>query len=111
MLRAVEVMLTSSALTPAPGEAAFKSVGSHTSERDGLMIDLFSGNGPSGICLSYLLSGHKPYLDTSTVHPNPILYRKLQETKHLSITEQVQTPMNSLHMDMYNHSHDNTGVT
>lgn len=46
------------------------------------------GNGPSGICLSYLLSGHKPYLDTSTVHPNPILYRKLQETKHLSITEQ-----------------------
>ncbi|XP_037309098.2 oxidative stress-induced growth inhibitor 2 isoform X2 [Pungitius pungitius] len=46
------------------------------------------GNGPSGICLSYLLSGHKPYLDTATVHPNPILYRKLQETKHLSITEQ-----------------------
>jgi len=40
MLRAVEVMLTSSALTPAPGEAAFKSVGSHTSERDGLMIPL-----------------------------------------------------------------------
>ncbi|XP_070768565.1 oxidative stress-induced growth inhibitor 2 [Enoplosus armatus] len=46
------------------------------------------GNGPSGICLSYLLSGYKPYLDTSTVHPNPILYRKLQETKHLPITEQ-----------------------
>lgn len=46
------------------------------------------GNGPSGICLSYLLSGHKPYLDTATVHPNPIIYRKLQETKHLSITEQ-----------------------
>ncbi|XP_053699509.1 oxidative stress-induced growth inhibitor 2 [Synchiropus splendidus] len=46
------------------------------------------GNGPSGICLSYLLSGHKPYLDPTTVHPNPILYRKLEETKHLSITEQ-----------------------
>ncbi|XP_044065322.1 oxidative stress-induced growth inhibitor 2 isoform X2 [Siniperca chuatsi] len=46
------------------------------------------GNGPSGICLSYLLSGYKPYLDTSTVHPNPILYRKLQETKQLPITEQ-----------------------
>ncbi|XP_026173164.1 oxidative stress-induced growth inhibitor 2 [Mastacembelus armatus] len=46
------------------------------------------GNGPSGICLSYLLSGYKPYLDTSTVHPNQILYRKLQETKHLPITEQ-----------------------
>uniref|UniRef100_A0A3B5MRW1 Uncharacterized protein n=1 Tax=Xiphophorus couchianus TaxID=32473 RepID=A0A3B5MRW1_9TELE len=46
------------------------------------------GNGPSGICLSYLLSGYKPYLDTATVHPNPILYRKLQEAKHLPITEQ-----------------------
>uniref|UniRef100_A0A3P8ULT5 Oxidative stress induced growth inhibitor family member 2 n=1 Tax=Cynoglossus semilaevis TaxID=244447 RepID=A0A3P8ULT5_CYNSE len=46
------------------------------------------GNGPSGICLSYLLSGYKPYLDTTTVHPNQILYRKLQETKHLPITEQ-----------------------
>ncbi|KAM6967473.1 oxidative stress-induced growth inhibitor 2 [Aplochiton taeniatus] len=46
------------------------------------------GNGPSGICLSYLLSGYKPYLDPGTVHPNPILYRKLQEAKHLPITEQ-----------------------
>ncbi|XP_010900794.1 oxidative stress-induced growth inhibitor 2 isoform X2 [Esox lucius] len=46
------------------------------------------GNGPSGICLSYLLSGYKPYLDPATVHPNPVLYRKLQETKHLPITEQ-----------------------
>uniref|UniRef100_A0A3Q2ZL32 Oxidative stress induced growth inhibitor family member 2 n=1 Tax=Kryptolebias marmoratus TaxID=37003 RepID=A0A3Q2ZL32_KRYMA len=46
------------------------------------------GNGPSGICLSYLLSGYKPYLDTATVHPNSILYRKLQEAKHLPITEQ-----------------------
>uniref|UniRef100_A0A3P9I8A1 Oxidative stress induced growth inhibitor family member 2 n=1 Tax=Oryzias latipes TaxID=8090 RepID=A0A3P9I8A1_ORYLA len=46
------------------------------------------GNGPSGICLSYLLSGYKPYLDTTTVHPNPMLFRKLQETKHVPITEQ-----------------------
>uniref|UniRef100_A0A3P9KNR9 Oxidative stress induced growth inhibitor family member 2 n=1 Tax=Oryzias latipes TaxID=8090 RepID=A0A3P9KNR9_ORYLA len=46
------------------------------------------GNGPSGICLSYLLSGYKPYLDTTTVHPNPVLFRKLQETKHVPITEQ-----------------------
>lgn len=46
------------------------------------------GNGPSGICLSYLLSGYKPYLDTKAVHPNSILYRKLQEAKHLPITEQ-----------------------
>ncbi|XP_041961826.1 oxidative stress-induced growth inhibitor 2 [Alosa sapidissima] len=46
------------------------------------------GNGPSGICLSYLLSGYTPYLDPATVHPNPVLYRKLQESKHLPITEQ-----------------------
>ncbi|KAG7475347.1 oxidative stress-induced growth inhibitor 2 [Solea senegalensis] len=46
------------------------------------------GNGPSGICLSYLLSGYTPYLDSATVHPNPILYKKLQETKHIPITEQ-----------------------
>ncbi|XP_006636195.2 oxidative stress-induced growth inhibitor 2 [Lepisosteus oculatus] len=46
------------------------------------------GNGPSGICLSYLLSGYRPYLDSGAVHPNPILFRKLQEAKHLSITDQ-----------------------
>uniref|UniRef100_A0A1A8G438 Oxidative stress induced growth inhibitor family member 2 n=2 Tax=Nothobranchius korthausae TaxID=1143690 RepID=A0A1A8G438_9TELE len=46
------------------------------------------GNGPSGICLSYMLSGYKPHLDPATVHPNSVLYRKLQEAKHLAITEQ-----------------------
>ncbi|XP_030226504.1 oxidative stress-induced growth inhibitor 2 isoform X1 [Gadus morhua] len=46
------------------------------------------GNGPSGICLSYLLSGYKPYLETGAVHPNPILYQKLQQAKNLPITEQ-----------------------
>ncbi|XP_051575946.1 oxidative stress-induced growth inhibitor 2-like [Myxocyprinus asiaticus] len=46
------------------------------------------GNGPSGICLSYLLSGYTPYLDPVAVHPNPILFRKLQEAKQLPITEQ-----------------------
>uniref|UniRef100_A0A3Q2DNT3 Oxidative stress induced growth inhibitor family member 2 n=1 Tax=Cyprinodon variegatus TaxID=28743 RepID=A0A3Q2DNT3_CYPVA len=34
-------------------------------------------------------SGYKPYFDTATVHPNPILYRKLQEAKHIPITEQA----------------------
>lgn len=58
------------------------------------------GNGPSGICLSYLLSGYKPYLDNATVHPNPILYRKLQDTKHLPITEQV-TCRQTLHIRIY----------
>uniref|UniRef100_A0A671LTI1 FAD/NAD(P)-binding domain-containing protein n=1 Tax=Sinocyclocheilus anshuiensis TaxID=1608454 RepID=A0A671LTI1_9TELE len=46
------------------------------------------GNGPSGICLSYLLSGYTPYLEPMAVHPNPILFRKLQEAKQLPITEQ-----------------------
>lgn len=56
------------------------------------VCSFLQGNGPSGICLSYLLSGYKPYLDSAAVHPNSILYRKLQETKHLPITEQVTTP-------------------
>ncbi|XP_076826463.1 oxidative stress-induced growth inhibitor 2 [Brachyhypopomus gauderio] len=46
------------------------------------------GNGPSGICLSHLLSGYTPYLDTEATHPNPILYHKLQEAEHLPITKQ-----------------------
>ncbi|TTB12806.1 Oxidative stress-induced growth inhibitor 2 [Bagarius yarrelli] len=46
------------------------------------------GNGPSGICLSYLLSGYTPYLDPTAEHPNPILYHKLQKAKHLPIIEQ-----------------------
>lgn len=50
----------------------------------------FTGNGPSGICLSYLLNGYTPYLDPMAVHPSPILFRKLQEAKHLPITEQVK---------------------
>nr|XP_020462854.1 oxidative stress-induced growth inhibitor 2 isoform X2 [Monopterus albus]XP_020462855.1 oxidative stress-induced growth inhibitor 2 isoform X2 [Monopterus albus] len=57
-------------------------------ERPSTLPVVIIGNGPSGICLSYLLSGYKPYLDLSTDHPNPVLYRKLQETKHLPITEQ-----------------------
>uniref|UniRef100_A0A8C7XZN7 Oxidative stress induced growth inhibitor family member 2 n=1 Tax=Oryzias sinensis TaxID=183150 RepID=A0A8C7XZN7_9TELE len=61
---------------------------SHASSRRDHRLGLFAGNGPSGICLSYLLSGYKPYLDTTTVHPNPVLFRKLQETKHVPITEQ-----------------------
>ncbi|KAI5620534.1 oxidative stress-induced growth inhibitor 2, partial [Silurus asotus] len=46
------------------------------------------GNGPSGICLSYLLNGYVPYLDPAAEHPNPILYQKLQKAEHLPITEQ-----------------------
>uniref|UniRef100_F7F9W6 Oxidative stress induced growth inhibitor family member 2 n=1 Tax=Monodelphis domestica TaxID=13616 RepID=F7F9W6_MONDO len=46
------------------------------------------GNGPSGICLSYMLSGYRPYLSPEAVHPNPILHSKLEEARHLSIIDQ-----------------------
>nr|XP_028595383.1 oxidative stress-induced growth inhibitor 1 [Podarcis muralis] len=46
------------------------------------------GNGPSGICLSYLLSGNIPYVRRNPVHPNPILQRKLEETPEVSILDQ-----------------------
>ncbi|RVE72507.1 hypothetical protein OJAV_G00038790 [Oryzias javanicus] len=46
------------------------------------------GNGPSGICLSYLLSGHSPYLSPDPWHPNPLLHSKLGEQPHLSLLEQ-----------------------
>uniref|UniRef100_UPI00398EE07A oxidative stress-induced growth inhibitor 1-like isoform X1 n=2 Tax=Pristiophorus japonicus TaxID=55135 RepID=UPI00398EE07A len=46
------------------------------------------GNGPSAICLSYLLSGYRPYFKESSIHPNPILQRKLEENLGISIIEQ-----------------------
>ncbi|KAJ8400842.1 hypothetical protein AAFF_G00391960 [Aldrovandia affinis] len=46
------------------------------------------GNGPSGICLSYLLSGHTPYLSPEGMHPNSILQSKLEQHPHLSLLEQ-----------------------
>ncbi|KAM4704845.1 oxidative stress-induced growth inhibitor 2 [Rhinophrynus dorsalis] len=46
------------------------------------------GNGPSGICLSYMLSGYRPYLSPDAVHPNSLLHSKLEESRHLSIPEQ-----------------------
>ncbi|XP_007432305.1 oxidative stress-induced growth inhibitor 1 [Python bivittatus] len=46
------------------------------------------GNGPSGICLSYLLSGNIPYVRRNSAHPNPILQRKLEETPEVSIVDQ-----------------------
>lgn len=50
---------------------------------------MFSGNGPSGICLSYMLSGYRPYYNGNP-HPNPVLDVKLKELdKNVSIIEQV----------------------
>ncbi|XP_030742431.2 N-terminal EF-hand calcium-binding protein 2 isoform X3 [Echinops telfairi] len=46
------------------------------------------GNGPSGICLSYLLSGNTPYVKSHAVHPHPLLQRKLMETPGVSIMDQ-----------------------
>ncbi|XP_061641253.1 LOW QUALITY PROTEIN: oxidative stress induced growth inhibitor 1 [Phyllopteryx taeniolatus] len=46
------------------------------------------GNGPSGICLSYLLSGYTPYLSPGASHPNPLLHSKLAEQPGLSLLEQ-----------------------
>ncbi|XP_061582670.1 oxidative stress-induced growth inhibitor 1-like [Cololabis saira] len=46
------------------------------------------GNGPSGIILSYLLSGYTPYLSAEAWHPNPLLHSKLGEQPHLSLLEQ-----------------------
>uniref|UniRef100_A0A5F7ZLA5 Oxidative stress-induced growth inhibitor 1 n=2 Tax=Macaca mulatta TaxID=9544 RepID=A0A5F7ZLA5_MACMU len=46
------------------------------------------GNGPSGICLSYLLSGYTPYVKPDAVHPHPLLQRKLTEAPGVSILDQ-----------------------
>ena len=48
-----------------------------------------SGNGPSGISLSYFLSGHWPYYSGSP-HPDEFLQMRLQsEGQESSIIEQV----------------------
>lgn len=46
------------------------------------------GNGPSAICLSFFLSGYRPYFKESSVHPNPILQRKLEANRGKSIVNQ-----------------------
>ncbi|EHB15404.1 Coiled-coil domain-containing protein 112 [Heterocephalus glaber] len=46
------------------------------------------GNGPSGISLSYMLSGYRPYLSSEAIHPNAILHSKLEEARHLSTVDQ-----------------------
>uniref|UniRef100_A0A8C0DKZ8 Oxidative stress-induced growth inhibitor 1 n=1 Tax=Balaenoptera musculus TaxID=9771 RepID=A0A8C0DKZ8_BALMU len=46
------------------------------------------GNGPSGICLSYLLSGYSPYVKPDAIHPHPVLQRKLTEAPGVSIVDQ-----------------------
>ncbi|XP_051567792.1 oxidative stress-induced growth inhibitor 1-like [Myxocyprinus asiaticus] len=55
---------------------------------DNVLPVVIVGNGPSGICLSYLLSGYTPYLSPNGFHPNPILQSKLSENPHLSLFDQ-----------------------
>ncbi|XP_075693045.1 oxidative stress-induced growth inhibitor 1 [Rhinoderma darwinii] len=59
----------------------------HTSLRSPLPV-LVIGNGPSGICLSYLLSGYTPYVKDKEMHPNHLLQRKLEEFPNVPITQQ-----------------------
>lgn len=46
------------------------------------------GNGPSGICLSYFLSGYRPFFAPDAIHPNPILQHKLEENRSQSLVDQ-----------------------
>ena len=46
-----------------------------------------AGNGPAGIALSLILSGHWPYFTGN--HPNPYLTMKLMERPGASLMEQV----------------------
>ncbi|XP_051562428.1 oxidative stress-induced growth inhibitor 1-like isoform X2 [Myxocyprinus asiaticus] len=55
---------------------------------DDVLPVVIVGNGPSGICLSYLLSGYTPYCSPDGFHPNPILRNKLAENHHLSLFDQ-----------------------
>ncbi|KAM3920225.1 oxidative stress-induced growth inhibitor 1 [Leptodactylus fuscus] len=59
----------------------------YTSMRSPLPV-IVIGNGPSGICLSYLLSGYTPYIKEEVTHPNPILQRKLEDFSNVPITQQ-----------------------
>ena len=64
-----------------------------------MLLFYVSGNGPSGICLSYMLSGYWPYY-TGAQHPNQYLQARLEdEGEDKSIIEQVRshkTPLLSL---------------
>lgn len=53
------------------------------------MSPLSPGNGPSGICLSYLLSGYTPYVSRTPSTHHPLLQRKLSEAPGVSIMDQV----------------------
>ncbi|XP_035571879.2 oxidative stress-induced growth inhibitor 1 isoform X2 [Canis lupus dingo] len=73
--------------TPATAMSNWRKDHLGTSASEPLPV-LIIGNGPSGICLSYLLSGYTPYVRLDAVHPHPLLQRKLAEAPGVSILDQ-----------------------
>lgn len=47
-----------------------------------------SGNGPSGLALSAIFSGYRPYFDVTKRHPNEQLDAKLRRNADTSLLEQ-----------------------
>ncbi|XP_005413289.1 PREDICTED: oxidative stress-induced growth inhibitor 1 isoform X2 [Chinchilla lanigera] len=72
---------------PAPAMSKPKKDRVSTSRSDPVPVVII-GNGPSGICLSYLLSGHMPYVKPDAAHPHPLLHRKLAEASGRCLLDQ-----------------------
>ncbi|KAL3216354.1 hypothetical protein MRX96_033107 [Rhipicephalus microplus] len=58
------------------------------------LLDL-SGNGPSGITMSYFLAGNWPYYAPGACHPNPYLHARLEDNRDLSLVEQDLSSLSS----------------
>ncbi|XP_031470979.1 oxidative stress-induced growth inhibitor 1 [Phasianus colchicus] len=72
-----------------PDREMYSALGRHQNKSGSKPIPvLIIGNGPSGICLSYLLSGYTPYFKRHSLHPHPILQSKLEEAADVSILDQ-----------------------
>ncbi|MBZ3877529.1 Oxidative stress-induced growth inhibitor 1 [Sciurus carolinensis] len=85
--KAWESQLPASSAPPAPAMSSSRRGHFSASSSEPLPV-IIIGNGPSGICLSYLLSGHTPYVRPDAVHPHPLLQRKLAEAPGVSILDQ-----------------------
>ena len=73
-------------------------------------VNFFPGNGPSAICLSYLLSGYRPYYNRTPV-ANPYLNDKLQKLKtNQSIVDMVSYNGTCEKPYIYKHLLDTAGL-